>query len=160
MQTKVDRCFPHLGLHVAAFLQDKAYDGQEFMLKLEWREVAEEGRESLLQELKDHQVVIQVDVFDAFLDKHEEDLEADFWRLITPVDLAVHRIAPTWVKIMKLLLNFLDRGLSCRPVVREETGHQFNTENFKEWFGLFLLCLIQWFTVWKNDCWVNCVCYR
>lgn len=100
MQTEVDGCFAHLCLHITALLEDEADNRQELMLELIGLKVAEESWKSLLEQLQNHQVVVQIDVLDSFLNEQQKDLEADFWWLVASVDLAVHRISAPRVEVV------------------------------------------------------------
>lgn len=112
MKAKVDGCFSHLGLHVITFLDNKACHGHQLALDLRRLKISEVSWKRLLDELKDQQVVVQVHVFDPFLCKHQENFKADLGRLVGPINLSVHRIASSRVKVMQLLFYFLH---SCLP---------------------------------------------
>lgn len=81
-----------------------------------------------MNQLKHGDVVFKNGVFQTFACQLEEKFKTNFWRNIVSVDLSVHSVATIWVKVVNLLFDFLNSGLSRRPRLALKARNQIQAE--------------------------------
>lgn len=151
VQANVDAGFSDLLFEIRCLLEDLLNQWRQLLANLLRPQVPKVQRHRCLDQVEESDVVFEDWIFESFLKKLEQGLEADLRWQVVSVDLSEHRVSPVRVEIVKLLLDFLDRCESRRPRLAVEARDEFFSEEGDQRNCLRFLGVGQRFTVREHD---------